>query len=118
METAVGVSAASVASVAGIPVGKGGGVSVGGRGGEVGAGEEQEEMRERKRTDERIRDVMCWGMQAILTEIIYLPRRHLRNIQYYERLAYIMHQDILEGNAALPHAAEYLQHTRVRLDTA
>jgi hypothetical protein len=65
-----------------------------------------------------MRDVMCWGMQAILTEIIYLPRLHLRDIQYYERLAYIMPPDMLECGAALPRAAEYLQHARVRLDTA
>jgi hypothetical protein len=56
-----------MASVGGTSVGKGRGVSVGRRGGGVEVGEEQEEMRERKRTEERTRDVMCWGMKGILT---------------------------------------------------
>jgi len=73
--TVVGVSAVRETSVGGVSVGNGGAeVSVGRRGGEVGAGEEQEEKRERKRRKERMRDVRCWDMQAILTEIIFLHK--------------------------------------------
>jgi hypothetical protein len=68
-----GVSAAGEASAVGFSVGKGAGVWVGRRGGEVGAGEEQEMRRESKRKEERMRDVRCWGMQAILTEIVLFP---------------------------------------------
>ena len=75
MGTVVGVSAEGEVSVGAVSVGNGGaGVSVGRRGADVGAGEEQEESRERKRREERMRVVRCWGMQAILTEIIFLNK--------------------------------------------
>lgn len=118
MGLAADVSATREASVAGIPVGKGAGVSVGRRGAEVGGGEEQEERREIQKAESRMRDVRYQGMQAILTEILYLPRPRLRDIQYYEGLAQVMPQDIPGCNGVLPRAAGVLQHARIRLETA
>jgi hypothetical protein len=70
----VGVSPAGEASVGAVAVGKGKGVSVGRRAGDVGVGEEQEIRRKIQRAESRMRDVRCWGMQAILTEIIFLNK--------------------------------------------
>jgi hypothetical protein len=67
----VGVSTAGETSVGGVAVGKGAGVSFGRIGGEVGAGAEQEIRRRIQKAESRTRDVMCWGMKAILTEINY-----------------------------------------------
>jgi hypothetical protein len=53
--------------VGGISVGGGGGVAVETRGG-VGGGE-QERRRKIQKTERRMRDVMGWGMEGILTEL-------------------------------------------------
>jgi hypothetical protein len=65
---AVGVSVGRDGFVAGISVGGGRGVALETSGG-VGACGEQEQMRIRKRKMERIRVVMCWGMDCILTDV-------------------------------------------------
>jgi hypothetical protein len=65
----IGVSAVRTAPAVGVSDGKGTGVSVGGRGGGVDVGEEQEIRRRIQTAESRMRDVRCWGMQAILTEI-------------------------------------------------
>ena len=74
MGATVDVSFVSDASVGPVAVGKGKGVSVGRRAGDVGVGEEQEIRRKIQRAESRMRDVRCWGMQAILTEIIFLNK--------------------------------------------
>ena len=65
----VGVSAVKAVSVVAVSEGKGAGVVVGGIGSGVGVGEEQEIRRRIQTAESRMRDVRCWGMQAILTEI-------------------------------------------------
>jgi hypothetical protein len=69
----VGVSAVKAVSVVGVSDGKRTGVLVGGRGGGVDVGEEQEIRRKIQMAESRMRDVRCWGMQAILTEIYIFP---------------------------------------------
>jgi hypothetical protein len=66
--TAVGVSVGRDGFAGGVSVGGGSGVAVETKGG-VGACGEQEEMRKSKRKEERMRVVMYWGMESILTEL-------------------------------------------------
>jgi hypothetical protein len=85
----VGVSAVREASVVGVSEGKGTGVFVGGIGGGVGVGEEQEIRRRIQMAERRMRDVRCWGMQAILTEIVLFPARRVYikreiNFRYFQ----------------------------------
>jgi len=65
MGTVVGISAAGEASVGGVSVDNAGtGVSVGRRGADVGAGEEQEMSRKIQKTVSRTRVGMCWGIRV------------------------------------------------------
>lgn len=83
----VGVSAVKAVSVVAVSEGKGTGVVVGGIGSGVGVEEEQEIRRRIPMAERRMRDVRCWGMKAILTEIVLFPTRSVYIKREIKRLA-------------------------------